>query len=295
MARKHEPLTFAGSLESQAQKPLDARRKVTLIADLTDAASFPYIYKGLDVFCEENDKWYTFLGGDTTDAANWREEGSGSSSGGGAGSTYAIDWDSSTQELTLQKDSEEELQRLKLEGLMVNDPSILKTKNSPSYLSQYEVLVCSEKGKALVHGVSYPAKDYIYNIERMASSLQLITDALLAKSNIKPTEVTYDASTLLADGRPKIQNVKKPTLRSGKIVGKLSPTSTSKRTYTLKAGTITNKGLHMTFYWGSGWNTQYVETISIEYDETNKTLQMTSGGYSSDLILETITYETIES
>ena len=77
MARKHEPLNFAGSLEVQSQKPLDGRRKVTLIADLTDAASFPYIYKGLDVFCEENSKWYTFLGGDQTDITNWREEGSG--------------------------------------------------------------------------------------------------------------------------------------------------------------------------------------------------------------------------
>lgn len=81
MARKYEPLNFAGSLEVQSQKPLDGRRKVTLIADLTDAASFPYIYKGLDVFCEENSKWYTFLGGDSTDANNWRMEGSG---GGGS-------------------------------------------------------------------------------------------------------------------------------------------------------------------------------------------------------------------
>lgn len=77
MARKQDPMTFAGALEVQAQKPLDARRKVTLIADLTEAASFPYIYKGLDVFCEENDKWYTFLGGDQTDIKNWRKEGSG--------------------------------------------------------------------------------------------------------------------------------------------------------------------------------------------------------------------------
>ena len=84
MARKHEPLNFAGSLEVQSQKPLDARRKVTLIADLTDAASFPYIYKGLDVFCEENSKWYTFLGGDRTDANNWRMEGSGGGTGGNA-------------------------------------------------------------------------------------------------------------------------------------------------------------------------------------------------------------------
>lgn len=92
MARKHEPLNFAGSLEVQSQKPLDGRRKVTLIADLTDAASFPYIYKGLDVFCEENSKWYTFLGGDSTDANNWRMEGSG-----GGGST---DWSDITNKPT---------------------------------------------------------------------------------------------------------------------------------------------------------------------------------------------------
>ena len=85
MARKHEPLTFAGSLESQAQKPLDARRKVKLVADLTDAESFPYIYKGLDVFCEENGKWYTFVGEDKTSMSSWREEGSG---GGTVDQTY---------------------------------------------------------------------------------------------------------------------------------------------------------------------------------------------------------------
>lgn len=84
MARKQETLTFSGALEVQTQKPLDGRRKVTLVADLMDAASFPYIYKGLDVFCEENSKWYTFLGGDQTDISNWREEGSG---GGGEAPT----------------------------------------------------------------------------------------------------------------------------------------------------------------------------------------------------------------
>ena len=86
MARKQEPLTFAGALEVQAQKPLAARRKLSLISDLTDAESFPYIYKGLDVFCEENDKWYTFLGGDQTDINNWRVEGSG----GGGGASLGI-------------------------------------------------------------------------------------------------------------------------------------------------------------------------------------------------------------
>ena len=78
MARKKEPMEFSGALEVQAQKPLDGRRRVSFIADLTDAKSYPYIFKGLDVFCEENEKWYTFLGGDSTDANNWREEGSGS-------------------------------------------------------------------------------------------------------------------------------------------------------------------------------------------------------------------------
>lgn len=84
MARKQETMTFSGALEPLTQKPLDGRRKVNLISDLTEAASFPYIFSGLDVYCEENQKWYTFLGGDQTDIANWREEGSG-----GGGST---DW-----------------------------------------------------------------------------------------------------------------------------------------------------------------------------------------------------------
>lgn len=92
MARKQEPLTFAGALEVQAQKHLDARRGAKLISDLTDPASYPYIFKGLDVFCEENEKWYTFLGGDQTDINNWREEGSG-----GGGST---DWSDITNKPT---------------------------------------------------------------------------------------------------------------------------------------------------------------------------------------------------
>ena len=80
MAREKSPLLFSGSLEVEMQGPLDARRSVKRLTDLTDANSFPYIYKGLDVFCEENGKWYTFLGGDQTDINNWREEGTG---GGG--------------------------------------------------------------------------------------------------------------------------------------------------------------------------------------------------------------------
>ena len=77
MAREKSPLLFSGSLEVEMQGPLDARRSVKRLTDLTDANSFPYIYKGLDVFCEENGKWYTFLGGDQTDINNWREEGTG--------------------------------------------------------------------------------------------------------------------------------------------------------------------------------------------------------------------------
>lgn len=77
MSRKPEPMTFAGALEVQAQKPLDGRRKAIMLSDLTDAASFPYIFRGLDVFCDEDGKWYTFMGGDQTDINNWRKEGSG--------------------------------------------------------------------------------------------------------------------------------------------------------------------------------------------------------------------------
>ena len=54
MARKPETMTFSGALEPLVQKPLDGRRKVNLISDLTEAASFPYIFSGLDVYCEEN-------------------------------------------------------------------------------------------------------------------------------------------------------------------------------------------------------------------------------------------------
>ena len=85
-------MTFSGSLEPLVQKPLDGRRKVNLVSDLTAAASFPYIFSGLDVYCEENQKWYTFLGGDQTDINNWRMEGSG-----GGGST---DWSDITNKPT---------------------------------------------------------------------------------------------------------------------------------------------------------------------------------------------------
>lgn len=76
MARKQEPLTFAGSLEVQTQKPLDARTRVDLKADLTDAASFPYAYEGMTVYVVEEKKEYQLIGSDVTKSENWREKSS---------------------------------------------------------------------------------------------------------------------------------------------------------------------------------------------------------------------------
>ena len=167
MARKQEPLTFAGALEVQAQKPLDGRRKVALIADLTEAASFPYIFSGLDVYCEENQKWYTFLGGDQTDINNWRMEGSG----GGGGST---DWNDITNKPTD----------------LVQDASYVHTDNNYTTsdkdklasLENYDDTALSDRVGANETAIA----------NRYTKSQ---TDALIEAEHVELTQAEYDALT----------------------------------------------------------------------------------------------------
>ena len=76
--RKKGSVVFNASLEVEAGAPLDAREVTDLLADLTDAGSFPYFYEGMKVYVKETKKTYTLVGDDTTDIANWVEVGSGS-------------------------------------------------------------------------------------------------------------------------------------------------------------------------------------------------------------------------
>lgn len=79
MARQKGTLSLASNIEPGMNAPLDARETVNLLADLTTAASFPYYYEGMQVYCKENKKTYKLIGDDTTDSENWQEIGSGGS------------------------------------------------------------------------------------------------------------------------------------------------------------------------------------------------------------------------
>ena len=77
MGRTKGTYTITSNIEPKVGAPLDARTVVKLKTDLTANGTFPYPYKGLTVFVEEENKKYTLIGTDPTVAANWREEGSG--------------------------------------------------------------------------------------------------------------------------------------------------------------------------------------------------------------------------
>ncbi len=77
MARQSGSLALSSNIEPRMDAPLDARTVVNTLADLTTAASFPYFYVGLTVYCKENSKSYTLTGNDPTVSANWVEVGSG--------------------------------------------------------------------------------------------------------------------------------------------------------------------------------------------------------------------------
>lgn len=62
--------------------PLDARQKVKLKAELTDAQSYEYYWIGMEVYCEEDGKYYQLTGEPTTDIANWKVRETSQGGGG---------------------------------------------------------------------------------------------------------------------------------------------------------------------------------------------------------------------
>ena len=77
MSRTKGTFTLTSNIEPKVGAPLDARTIVKLKNDLTANGTFEYPYIGLTVFVTEENKKYTLIGADPTVAANWREEGSG--------------------------------------------------------------------------------------------------------------------------------------------------------------------------------------------------------------------------
>lgn len=75
MARTKGSFSLAGTLEPLVSAPLDARATCKLKTDLTAVSTFDYPYIGMQVFVEEEQKRYTLIGADTTNIANWREDG----------------------------------------------------------------------------------------------------------------------------------------------------------------------------------------------------------------------------
>ena len=82
MSRMPGTLKLGSNLEVRTNAPADARELVELKADLTDPASFPYFYVGMQVFVAEEKKRYTLMEDDPTDINSWRLEAT--SSGGGS-------------------------------------------------------------------------------------------------------------------------------------------------------------------------------------------------------------------
>ncbi len=75
MGRTSGSFSLAGTVEPLVAAPLDARSVVRNESDLTAVGTFNYVYVGMQTFVLETQKRYTLIGSDTTDPANWREDG----------------------------------------------------------------------------------------------------------------------------------------------------------------------------------------------------------------------------
>lgn len=88
MARQQGSLRLGSNIEPRIDAPLDARQTVPTIADLTAEDTFPYCYIGMMVAVQATGQVFILTGDpdepDPTDAANWRELGSGGGSGAAA-------------------------------------------------------------------------------------------------------------------------------------------------------------------------------------------------------------------
>ena len=83
--RQQGSLKLGSNIEPRVDAPLDARAVVPTIAALTDAGNWPYLYVGMVVAVQATGQVFVLTGDpdepDPTDAANWRELGSGSGGG----------------------------------------------------------------------------------------------------------------------------------------------------------------------------------------------------------------------
>ena len=81
MARREGSLKLGSNIEPQLDAPLDASSVVPKVADLTAEGTFPYCYVGKVVSAQDTGQVFVLNGDpdepDPTDAANWRELGSG--------------------------------------------------------------------------------------------------------------------------------------------------------------------------------------------------------------------------
>ena len=80
MARIKGTVKLSSNIEPRLGAPLDARQRVFLKDDLTNADSFPYPWIGMEVFCAEDGKKYRLISEDTTSLDSWFEIPEGESS-----------------------------------------------------------------------------------------------------------------------------------------------------------------------------------------------------------------------
>ena len=77
MARTQGTLKLSSNIEPLAAAPLDARSKVSTLAELTASGTFPYPYAGMEVYVASEQKKFLLIGDDPTVETNWIEGGSG--------------------------------------------------------------------------------------------------------------------------------------------------------------------------------------------------------------------------
>lgn len=77
MARVPGTLEMGNNFELNTGAPIDARMTTALKADLTDATVFPWVYVGMEVYVEEENKKYRLKAKPATDPANWEDLSAG--------------------------------------------------------------------------------------------------------------------------------------------------------------------------------------------------------------------------
>ena len=75
MARPQGTLAMSSNLEPRMAAPLDSRTVCEYKNDLTNPASFPYFYEGMEVVVKSEGRKYMLRGNDPTVLANWTDMG----------------------------------------------------------------------------------------------------------------------------------------------------------------------------------------------------------------------------